>query len=71
MKHLLIALIALTMTLGVGCKKEEVKTEQPLKIKKVAIAVPVVEHNVGCPAYKKPEDPGYGPCLGCPKSTGH
>ena len=51
MKQLLIALIALTMTLGVACKKDEVKNEQPLKVKKMASASDANpgNHYPGCP----------------------
>lgn len=72
MKQLLIALIALTMTLGVACKKQEVKSEQPLKVKKASIIAPAVEHNSSCPSQQNPDKPGsgYGPCNGCPKSGG-
>jgi hypothetical protein len=47
MKHLLIALIALTMALGVGCKKSEVESVKPsTEVKKLTIgksAVAVVD----------------------------
>lgn len=59
MKHLLIALIALTITLGVGCKKEKVvePIKKELSIKKLATDEPgttelgtelVREHSAAC-----------------------